>query len=42
MEKYERPVMEIVDLENEVILTSGCDSTDPNEGPFAACSGIDF
>ena len=32
MEKYERPVMEIVDLENEVILTSGCSGTpDENE-----------
>ena len=29
MEKYERPVMEIVDLENEVILTSGCDENEP-------------
>ena len=28
MEKYEKPVMEIVDLENDVILTS---TSDPNE-----------
>ena len=35
MEKYEKPSMEIVDLEDEVILTSGCigGTSDPDEGP---------
>ena len=31
MEKYEKPFMEIVDLENETILTS---IPDENEGPL--------
>lgn len=35
MEKYEKPVMEIVDLENDVITASGCvgGTPSPNEGP---------
>ena len=33
MEKYEKPIMEIVELNSDVILTSGCSAgtSDPNE-----------
>ena len=30
MEEYEKPVMEILDTENEVIQTSGCDYEMPD------------
>ena len=39
MEKYVKPNMEIVDLENEVILTSMCTAPDPNEAPLDFDSG---
>ena len=44
MEKYEKPIMEIVELNSDVILTSGCSlqgGSEGNEGPIADC-GIDF
>ena len=28
MEKYEKPVMEVVDIQNDMILTSGCSRCD--------------
>ncbi len=35
MEKYEKPSMEIVDVKNMIILTSGCDAPgDEYEGPM--------
>lgn len=35
MEKYEKPIMEIVELNSDVILTSICvgGTADTNEGP---------
>ena len=35
MEKYEKPIMEIVELNSDVILTSGCEggTADTDEGP---------
>ena len=35
MEKYEKPIMEIVELNSDVILTSVCvgGTADTNEGP---------
>ena len=38
MEKYEKPGMEIVELINEVILTSVCGTPDTNEVPTFADS----
>lgn len=34
MEKYEKPVMEIVDLENDVILTNTHDPDEPEILPL--------
>ena len=44
MEKYEKPIMEIVELNSDVILTSDCSlqgGSEGNEGPTADC-GMDF
>lgn len=40
MEKYEKPGMEIVELINEVILTSVCGTPDTNEAPMFADSNL--
>ena len=45
MEKYVKPNMEIVELENEVILTSMCSAPDPNEAPVdndSGCTGDNY
>ncbi len=40
MEKYEKPIMEIVELINEVTLTSVCGTPDTNEAPMFADSNL--
>ena len=40
MEKYEKPGMEIVELINEVILTSNCGTPDENEAGSLADSSL--
>ena len=40
MEKYEKPDMEIVELINEVILTSNCGTPDENEAGSLADSSL--
>lgn len=40
MNQYEKPVMEIIELENDVIVTSGCYQDDtgcPNETSMMTC-----